>query len=135
MLNFLVESLQMARTASPCISKKLSQTVYSNIDFTRLKNVLPPSLKVQPINVSTDLIREDETDDARFYFQPRFVHHIDDRARYVLSKFYLYAIEQKTETKTLDLCSSWTSHLSKDFIGRCNHHDHRTRRWIISRIF
>ena len=113
----------MARSTSPPGYRRLSQTVYSDIDFTRLKNILPSSLKVQPIVSSTDLIREDETDDAQFYCLPRFVHHIDDRARHVLSKFYLYTIEQKPETKTLDLCSSWTSHLPKEFIGRLNYHE------------
>ena len=114
MLNFFLKSLQMARASS----RNLSQTRYENLDFTRLKNILPSSLKPVPINLPSDLIREDETDDARFYCLPRFVHHIDDRARYVLSKFYRHAIHQKPETKTLDLCSSWTSHLPNDFIGR-----------------
>ena len=87
------------------------------MDFTRLRNILPASLKPVPINPSADLVREDQTDDAQFYCVPRFVHHIDDRARYVLSQFYAFAIKQTKETKTLDICSSWTSHLPQDFVG------------------
>ncbi|CAF0881569.1 unnamed protein product [Adineta steineri] len=90
----------------------------SKFDFTRLKNLLPSSLKSLSINPTSDLIREDENNDTEFYSTPRFVHHIDDRARYVLSQFYTYAIQQTPETITLDLCSSWTSHLPENFIGK-----------------
>ncbi|UJR07411.1 hypothetical protein I4U23_011697 [Adineta vaga] len=88
------------------------------LDFTRLKTLLAPCLKSISINPSTDLIRQDENNDSEFYSTPRFVHHIDERARSVLSQFYTYAIPQTMETRTLDLCSSWTSHLPENFIGR-----------------
>ncbi len=119
MLKYVLNSLKMATFASASsTSRDFSQTVYSKIDFTRLQNILPSSLKVFPINPHVDLIREDRTDDSQFYIIPRFVHHIDDRARYVLSRFYTYAVKQTSETMTLDLCSSWTSHLPENYIGK-----------------
>ena len=117
MLKYLLTSLRMATTASSSTSYDFSQTPYSKIDFTRLQNILPPSLSVVPINPRVDLIRDDLTDDSYFYITPRFVHHIDDRARHVLSQFYTYTVRQTPETMTLDLCSSWTSHLPENFIG------------------
>jgi hypothetical protein len=119
MLKYVLNSLKMATVAfSSSISRDFSQTFYSKIDFIHLQNILPSSIKVVQINPLVDLIREDRTDDSQFYSIPRFVHHIDDRARYVLSQFYTYAIKQTSETMTLDLCSSWTSHLPKNFIGK-----------------
>ncbi|CAF1428535.1 unnamed protein product [Adineta ricciae] len=90
----------------------------SKLDFTGLKNLLSSSLRSFLIHPSSDLKREDETNDSEFYSTPRFVHHIDDRARAVLSQFYTYAIKQSPETFTLDLCSSWTSHLPENFVGK-----------------
>lgn len=118
MLKSVLNSLKMATSdSSSPTSRDFSRTVYSKIDFTRLQNILPSSLKATSINPAVDLVRDDRTDDSYFYSVPRFVHHIDDRARYVLSQFYTYAVKQAPETKTLDLCSSWTSHLPENFIG------------------
>lgn len=118
MLKYVLNSLKMATIPSSSSSRDFSQTLDSKIDLTRLQNILPSSLKVVSINPHVDLVREDETDDSQFYNVPRFVHHIDDRARYTLSQFYTYVIEQTPQTVTLDLCSSWTSHLPKTFIGK-----------------
>ncbi|CAF1542374.1 unnamed protein product [Rotaria sp. Silwood1] len=107
----------MATASSSSSSYDFSKTIYSKIDFTRLKNILPSSPKIVAINPSSDLIREDDTDDSKFYNIPRFVHHIDDRARYVLSQFYTYVVKQTKETMILDLCSSWTSHLPENIVG------------------
>lgn len=115
MLRYALSTLQMATVASFSSS---SRTTYSNIDFTRLRSILPTPVKPISIKPSVDLVREDERDDAQFYNVSRFVHHIDDRARYVLSQFYSYAIKQTPEAKTLDLCSSWTSHLPEQFVGQ-----------------
>lgn len=118
MLKYVLNSLKMTTSSSfSPTSRDISRTIYSKIDFTRLQNILPSSLKAISINPSVDLVRDDQTDDSYFYNVPRFVHHIDDRARYVLSQFYTYAVRQSAETKTLDLCSSWTSHLPENFIG------------------
>ncbi|CAF1070575.1 unnamed protein product [Didymodactylos carnosus] len=76
--------------------------------------VQQPPYKIQ----KEDLLREDETSDNNFYSTPRFVHHIDDRARFILSRFYKHMIVQQQETQTIDICSSWTSHLPQDWIGK-----------------
>jgi len=51
----------------------------------------------------------DESDDALFYAEPRFVAHIDDAAIAALSAHYAEAL--KPEDRILDLMSSWISHL------------------------
>ena len=51
----------------------------------------------------------DESDDARFYVEPRFVAHIDDTAIAALSEYYAEVL--KPEDRVLDLMSSWISHL------------------------
>ena len=121
LLTYVLRPLQMATAASFSSS---ARSVYSNIDFTRLRSILPSPIKTISINPSVDLRREDEKDDAQFYSVPRFVHHIDDRARYVLSQFYAHAIKQTPETTTLDLCSSWTSHLPEHFVGQLSSSTH-----------
>jgi len=118
-------------TSSFSTSNGFSQTLYSKIDFTRLQNILPSSLKIVSINPSVDLIREDQTDDSQFYSTPRFVHHIDDRARYILTQFYTYAVKQTAETMTLDLCSSWTSHLPRNFVGKSFQTQFKTTRTCV----
>ena len=51
----------------------------------------------------------DESDDARFYVESRFVAHIDDTAIAALSEYYAQVL--KPEDRVLDLMSSWISHL------------------------
>ena len=51
----------------------------------------------------------DESDDALFYAEPRFVTHIDDHAIAALSAHYAEVL--KPEQRILDLMSSWISHL------------------------
>ena len=86
---------------------------------------------------SSDLRRMDESDDERFYDQPRFVTHIDDAAIASLTEYYrdeFQRILQQEKKKArgddgssgsgdaidvLDLCSSWISHLPTDVpLGR-----------------
>ena len=55
----------------------------------------------------------DESDDARFYVEPRFVAHIDDTAIAALSEYYAEVL--KPEDRVLDLMSSWISHLPADY--------------------
>ncbi len=52
--------------------------------------------------------RADESDDARFYRQPRLLTHIDDGAIAAVSALYG---ELGVTGRVLDLCSSWISHL------------------------
>ena len=56
--------------------------------------------------------REDESDDAGFYAEPRFVTHIDDAAIGAATDFYRKLLP--TGGRILDLMSSWVSHLPED---------------------
>lgn len=53
--------------------------------------------------------RQDESDDALFYREPRLVTHIDDGAIAALSRFYGELIPP--QSCVLDLMTSWVSHL------------------------
>ena len=53
--------------------------------------------------------REDESSDALFYEQPRFVTHIDDATIAALTAFYGDFLP--ADCRVLDLMSSWISHL------------------------
>jgi SAM-dependent methyltransferase len=53
--------------------------------------------------------RSDETPDARFYQQPRFVTHIDEGA--IAAVTQLYREYFPANSSLLDLMSSWVSHL------------------------
>ena len=55
----------------------------------------------------------DESDDALFYAEPRFVTHIDDHAIAALSAHYAEVL--KPEHRILDLMSSWISHLPEGY--------------------
>ncbi|KAH7383561.1 hypothetical protein BKA64DRAFT_582266 [Cadophora sp. MPI-SDFR-AT-0126] len=57
-----------------------------------------------------DLRRQDEISDTEWYQLPRFVQHIDDGAIASLKSYYDAIV--KPNHSVLDLCSSWTSHLS-----------------------
>ncbi len=52
--------------------------------------------------------REDESDDARFYTEPRMVVHIDEQAIAAVSQLFLDLISPGSVV--LDLMSSWRSH-------------------------
>ena len=53
--------------------------------------------------------RQDESPDALFYEQPRFVTHIDDSTIAALTAFYREFLPP--QSRVLDLMSSWVSHL------------------------
>lgn len=53
--------------------------------------------------------REDESDDAVFYAEPRFVTHIDDAAIAAVTQLYRELLPENGSI--LDLMSSWISHL------------------------
>ncbi|OYQ67333.1 SAM-dependent methyltransferase [Pseudanabaena sp. SR411] len=54
----------------------------------------------------------DNSDDALFYDYPRFVTHVDDRFIQQLTELYRQRLQ--TNTRILDLMSSWVSHLPED---------------------
>ena len=73
----------------------------------------PPTSDLPAVNPQ-DFKRVDETDDAHFYADSRFVTHIDDNAIQQLTKYYGSVIphgDNATDAPIiLDLCSSWVSH-------------------------
>jgi SAM-dependent methyltransferase len=60
--------------------------------------------------------RQDESDDARFYAQPRFTTHIDDATIAELTRYYRQVLAPSQ--RVLDLMSSWISHLPDDVCYR-----------------
>lgn len=73
-----------------------------------------PARGVQPNLQDNDLppqlfARQDESPDAAFYREPRFVTHIDDATIDALTAFYRTFIPE--DASVLDLMSSWVSHL------------------------
>ena len=56
--------------------------------------------------------RQDETDDARFHEQPRFVVHMDDETIRALTQAYRELLPPGGAV--LDLMSSWVSHLPEE---------------------
>ena len=56
--------------------------------------------------------RQDESADANFYIEPRFVTHIDDSTIHNLTVFYRDQIAPGS--RVLDLMSSWISHLPEE---------------------
>jgi SAM-dependent methyltransferase len=57
-------------------------------------------------------VRVDESSDALFYREPRFVTHIDDATIDSLTNFYRQFLQVNSDV--LDLMSSWISHLPAD---------------------
>jgi SAM-dependent methyltransferase len=74
-----------------------------------------PGMQIQPATAGTDFFsrrpfeRSDESPDERFYRQPRFVTHLDDRAVELIGA--LYGRMLRPGGRVLDLMSSWVSHL------------------------
>lgn len=64
--------------------------------------------------VSEHFSRQDETDDSRFYSDPRMVFHIDDSAIEALTSFYKETIPKGSAV--LDICSSWVSHYPTKYL-------------------
>jgi len=67
-----------------------------------------------PVPVLSDADRDklDRSDDALFYAEPRFVHHLDASFRARLTSLYRERIPPCAVV--LDLMSSWVSHLPED---------------------
>ena len=56
--------------------------------------------------------REDETEDGRFYVQPRLVVHVDDQGVEAIARYFGSALP--AGGIILDLMSSWRSHMPED---------------------
>lgn len=72
---------------------------------------MPPSAPV-PVLSDADRDKLDRSDDALFYAEPRFVHHLDASFRARLTSLYRERIPPCAVV--LDLMSSWVSHLPED---------------------
>ena len=74
-----------------------------------------PGMQVRSGSADTDFFsqrpfgREDESPDERFYRQPRFVNHLDDRAIKLIGALYQSLL--RPNARVLDLMSSWVSHV------------------------
>ena len=71
----------------------------------------PPPLAV-PVLTEAQRRKIDESSDALFYAQPRFVHHLDGAFRTRLTALYRERLQPGSTV--LDLMSSWVSHLPED---------------------
>lgn len=56
--------------------------------------------------------RLDETPDTKFYQDPRFTEHVDEQAVQSMTNFIASSDVLKENDSVLDMCSSWTSHIS-----------------------
>ena len=69
-------------------------------------------MTVVPVLKDSQRFKLDATDDAIFYSEPRFVHHLDAGFRARLTALYRERIPPCAQV--LDLMSSWVSHLPDD---------------------
>ena len=67
---------------------------------------------VVPVLEDSQRFKLDSSDDAIFYSEPRFVHHLDAGFRARLTTLYRERIPPCAQV--LDLMSSWVSHLPED---------------------
>ena len=71
-------------------------------------------MTVVPVLEDSQRFKLDSSDDAIFYNEPRFVHHLDAGFRARLTTLYRERIPPCAQV--LDLMSSWVSHLPDDVI-------------------
>jgi SAM-dependent methyltransferase len=87
------------------------------VDVARLLTARGPGMQARWRGRPTDFwsegacTREDPEPDARFYAQPRLVHHLDAAARAQIAA--LYGERIPAGARVLDLMSSWASHLDR----------------------
>ena len=67
-----------------------------------------------PTGVVSGYSRLDNSDDALFYSEPRYVEHVDAQAVEIMTKYISSEISKPDTDSILDLCSSWTSHIRGD---------------------
>jgi ribonuclease HII/SAM-dependent methyltransferase len=73
-------------------------------DWSRVEN---------PFDDAQQFARLDASEDQVFYAQPRFVEHIDASAVKRLTQYIDTLLQQGEVQSCLDLCASWTSHISR----------------------
>lgn len=97
----------------------LATTAYAPAPGLRMADLFEgPGLQVPPQDPAAAyfqgdaLLRQDDADDARFYTQPRLVHHLDGACRQQVRA--LYGRFLAPGSRVLDLMGSWDSHLPED---------------------
>lgn len=111
-------TLATLRQASPAHAMTIdSRTGIALPDVGEIEAAVPTDWSVvdNPITSSGSsgsLGRLDSTSDAIFYQEPRFVEHVDEQAVRLLTEYVSNVAVTPTTESVLDLCSSWTSHLS-----------------------
>ncbi|QTA79994.1 SAM-dependent methyltransferase [Desulfonema limicola] len=99
------------------VKEKISDKGGESIDWVSLLTT-GPGMQARWQKSSTDFfsdspfMRQDETPDNIFYQKPRFVHHLDDKAREMVRN--IHALSLKDDMKILDLMSSWVTHLPEN---------------------
>ena len=95
-------------------------------DVNEIENSIPtswddienPFLEEGPSSKSSTLFsRLDTSSDTIFYSTPRFVEHVDENAVDIITNYISNDVILKSKNNVenvLDLCSSWTSHITKD---------------------
>ena len=73
---------------------------------------MPTSRAMTELYPKWAFLREDETDDRRFYVQPRLVVHIDENAVGATASYFGRVLPR--DGVILDLMSSWRSHMPAD---------------------
>jgi len=78
-----------------------------------IENSIPTFWEENPFDTSYETMfsRLDNSPDSIFYAEPRFVEHIDDNAVRTLTSYISDRLLHPKDV-VLDLCSSWTSHIS-----------------------
>ena len=101
--------------AAPTLEGRRGLPTNSNL----LSGVMIASIPAQSAFPDGVFQRQDESDDAVFYSQPRFVYHIDEGARTALTAHYSGVLSSETGAH-LDICSSWVSFLPQGYApARC----------------
>jgi SAM-dependent methyltransferase len=60
---------------------------------------------------SSLFIRLDNSPDSKFYQEPRFVEHVDEKCVKLMTDYISNIAIQSGDKSVLDLCSSWVSHI------------------------
>lgn len=125
------EKVVLARRAVPCAMATLLSAALPMVPTARRVSAAPTrSDEVRSVLANVDwesappftrgdFRRLDESEDAQFYSEPRFVYHIDDAAVKATTKFYGRFMDETALVRysdaahpldVLDLCSSWVCH-------------------------
>ncbi|KAK1737481.1 hypothetical protein QTG54_011767 [Skeletonema marinoi] len=134
----VASSLQYASAFSSTTTNRITTPTTNNLQQRRQflssisTSIIVQSLATQPANAairdpkqtwdeddnpfaslseSVSFSRLDASDDKIFYAEPRFVEHVDQQAVDSITSYVSDSLLQNGDS-VLDLCSSWTSHIT-----------------------